>query len=151
MIDKEKLNVLVALQGVLETRTAELKAKEEEFERSIEPIRARKAEIQKQIDEMKGILSTEALQEFEETNKKQLTGGLGIREMQTLEYEESKAFDWSKEHNLCLKLDKTAFEKVAKTTQLDFIKYGTKKTVTFPAEIKIESIIKEAAPGDQNE
>ena len=93
MIDKEKLNVLVALQGVLETRTAELKAKEEEFEKSIEPIRARKAEIQKQIDEMKGILSTEALQEFEETNKKQLTGGLGIREVQTLEYEESKAFE----------------------------------------------------------
>lgn len=74
--------------------------------------------------------------EFIATNNKQLIGGLGIRVGTVLSYDDVLAFDWAKEHKLCLKLDSRAFDKIAKTQEIAFVDKSEKVTVTFPKAIK---------------
>lgn len=87
---------------------------------------------------MKENLSIAALDEFKETQNKQLLGGLGIRVGSNLIYEKERALGWAKEHGLCLALDDSAFKKIAKTQDIEFVQKEEKITVTFPKEIKLE-------------
>lgn len=66
---------------------------------------------------------------------KKLIGGLGIRVSTSIEYESDKAFNWAKEHSLCLQLDKKGFEKLAKAQDIEFVNKCDKVTVTFPKRI----------------
>ncbi len=80
---------------------------------------------------------TLALADYAITKEKKLIGGIGIRVIKKLEYEPGKAFNWASEHKLCLSLDKRAFEKLAKTEQIDFVKIQEEATATIPTEIKL--------------
>jgi hypothetical protein len=71
----------------------------------------------------------------DKSNKK-LFGGIGIRIGSLLKYDNKEAFDWAKEHSLCLSLDKKEFEKIAKTQDMEFVQKEEKITVTFPKKIE---------------
>jgi len=89
------------------------------------------------IETLKNTITTDAKDEFEKNKVKKLLGGIGIREGKDIIYEDENALKWAKEKDLFLQLDKKAFEKVAVSLNLDFVKTKDKITVTFPKEIKL--------------
>lgn len=80
------------------------------------------------------VIREKAIKIYEETGNKKI-GQIGIRIMQVLDYDEVVAFDWAKEHKLCLSLDKKNFEKLAKTQDMDFVEKSEKATATIPTKI----------------
>lgn len=92
------------------------------------------------IEQLKEDIKVEAIAEFEQTQNKKLAGGIGIREMKNIVYDEVEALNWAKKHQLCLALDKKAFETLAKASPIEDMemKVDVKTTVTFPAVIKLE-------------
>lgn len=91
------------------------------------------------ISELKDEVTTLAKQKFNETKEKKMIGGIGIREGEEVSYDENKALEWAKAHNLCLALDKKAFKDVIKHQEFDFVNKTPTIKVTFPTKgIKLE-------------
>ena len=61
-----------------------------------------------------GKLRELTLQAYAETGNKKPAVGVGIREVIKLEYDSKTAYDWAIQHTIALKLDVSAFEKMAK-------------------------------------
>lgn len=61
--------------------------------------------------------------------------GVGIHEGGSLSYTREAALDWAMEHKMALQLDKRGFEKIAKTTELDFVNYETVITATIATDL----------------
>lgn len=135
MINKEKLKELKIDIEVLEQKKAELSALKSQFEADNKLLIEYIKNLSNCVETSKNDLSEEAKKEFEETNKKSLTGGLGIRESKEITYDETKALEWAKEKDLFLILDKKGFEKAASSMKLDFVTETKKIGVTFPKEI----------------
>jgi len=68
---------------------------------------------------------------------KKLDGGIGIRVNKNLVYDDKEALSWAKEHSLCLKLDASAFKKIAKTEEIDFVKIEEVVSATIPSKIEL--------------
>jgi hypothetical protein len=117
-----------------------LKAKRDEFAKSIESESLRSTEMTKQIGSVKAELTEEAKTDFasDPERKKTRDGGIKIQESSTLEYDAEKAFQFAKEKDMFLALDKKAFEKAASSLNLDFVKTVPVLKVTFPKEVKID-------------
>ena len=80
-------------------------------------------------------ISVEALNEYNNTGIKTLYGGIGIRVMQRLEYNPTRAIEWAKKHSIALMLDKKAFEKIAKIEDISFVTKKEVPIVTIPREL----------------
>ncbi len=139
MMDEKKIDSLADLLVDENTLKEKIEVKRKEFDDANFELLQNYVEIRQRIIDEKGEISAEAIQEFEASGEKKLYGGIGIRVMTKLLYEETEAFDWAKEHDLCLKLDSKAFDKVAKAQEIDFVEKEEKATVTFPVEIKVEN------------
>lgn len=74
---------------------------------------------------------------FKKNGEKKLEGGVGIRVMKLLEYDDEKAFSWANEHSLALALDKRAFEKIAKADDIDFVSITDFISATIPRELNV--------------
>lgn len=138
MIDKELLKDLKKAQAELEYQKNAYNKKYNAFQESVSDIKEIIKATEEQIEVLKSSLKGQGLDEYAETESKQLTGGLGIRYSKTLDYDEAKAFAFAKEKNMFLQLDKKTFEKAAPSLGLDFVTQGEKISVTFPKEIKLE-------------
>ncbi len=79
----------------------------------------------------------QAVKIYSETGEKKI-GQIGIRIMNVLDYNEETAFNWAKEHSLCLELDKKNFEKLAKTQDMDFVEKSERPIATIPTKIEVE-------------
>ena len=93
--------------------------------------------LSEQLIDQKEHLTLGALAEFEKTGIKQLLGGLGVQERVEIFYDEKSAFNWAKEHNLCLQLNKREFEKLAKTQEIDLVSKKQRILITFPKAIEV--------------
>lgn len=79
------------------------------------------------------------LQVYTETGNKAPEIGVGIRVRTCLDYEDNEAMNWAMEHKLALKLDPSAFEKIAKTSNLPFVTITEEPTATIATELaKVE-------------
>ena len=134
---KEKLMEYRDISRSVSSLELEIKTKKEEFEESIKDLRESITDHQAHLSGLKEDIKIEALQEFEESGKKKLFGGIGIQERKSLLYDVEQAFDWAKETGVCLLLDKKKFEKVG-LEMTDFVTEDVSLTVTFPKEIKLE-------------
>jgi len=76
-----------------------------------------------------------AIKLYSETKDKQIDDHISVRVNTSLEYDQDKAMKWATDHNLCLALDKKAFEKVADTVQLDFVEKVEKPTAVIKKEM----------------
>jgi len=101
------------------------------------PLTERIREIRLNIEELEQDIRDEAIVMYNKTGEKKF-GQIGIRMMTKYDYDEFKALDWAKEHNLCLALDKSAFKKQLKVSPLEFVDVSEIPTATIPTEIKIE-------------
>ena len=122
----------------LEVAVGKLKGLKEDFEKAAYYIKEIVQEQTKVVADLKAQIEPLAIQEFKDTGKKKLYGGIGIQEKNVLEYEEKKAFYWALDKGICLSLHKKDFEKVASTMNLDFVTKGKVEKVTYPKEIKLE-------------
>jgi len=86
------------------------------------------------------------LQAYAKTGDKAPAPGVNIRERIVLTYDGKIAFDWAKSHKIALKLDTSAFEKIAKADPPDFVKITTEPQATIATDL---SKIKEENNGNQ--
>ena len=77
-----------------------------------------------------------ALQIYAVTGDKAVAPGIGIRVMTRLNYDDREAMSWALEHKLALKLDTSAFEKIAKTSNLMFVTILEEPSATIATELK---------------
>jgi len=111
-----------------------------EFENQNKKLIDNIARLSDDLDLEKSEFKQQAVKLFEKNGEKKLLGGLGIRQSVELMYDGIKAYKWAVEHNLCLQLDKRAFENLAKTQNVEFVTKLPKIAVTFPKEIKFEGV-----------
>ena len=88
---------------------------------------------------------------FFQTGDKAPVKGVGIREMTKLEYDVGVAYSWALEHKMAMKLDVSAFEKVAKASPLDFVKVYQEPIATIATDLsgivaKTEDVIPVVLP-----
>ncbi len=76
-----------------------------------------------------------AIKTYEETGDKAIAPGIGIRVRTVLGYLASEAMEWAMEHKLALKLDSSAFEKIAKTSHLPFVTISEEPQATIATEL----------------
>jgi hypothetical protein len=118
-----------------------LKQKEEKqkfFETVIEPLSKKISQLEVTKSDLQKEVETEVLQKFNETKEKKYYGGVGVKEFKEILYDYNVAFNWAKEKDMFLLLDKKEFEKAASGLKLDFVKFDKKPKVTWPKEIKLE-------------
>jgi|GEM_PF-2305288 len=120
----------------LELFKSQLKEKQNEFTLENAKLIERISKLSSELYEDRIALNDLAVQEYKKTGEKKLLCGIGIRVGVALEYDEVKALDWSKKHELCLTLNKREFENIAKSQVLDFVEKKENITVTFPKKIE---------------
>ena len=74
-----------------------------------------------QTSEAEDRLRELTLEAYAKTGNKAPAQGVGIRVVTKLEYDRVNAFNWAKEHAIALKLDISAFEKIAKVSPPEFV------------------------------
>ena len=94
-------------------------------------------EVKERVGEEEAKLRELTLQAYAETGNKAPAEGVGIREQTVLTYENKIAFDWAKAHKMALKLDVSAFEKIAKVSDLDFVDVATEPIATIATILEV--------------
>ncbi len=135
---KEPTVVLDLRVAILEHDRAKaaLSKRKVEFEKSIEAWTGEVKALGVKVEDLKDQVRPMAIAEFEKTGSKKMWGGIGIQEKSSMTFDAAKALAFAKEKDMFLKLDETAFKKVAPGLGLDFVKVGQVTAVTFPKEWK---------------
>ena len=92
----------------------------------------------KNVEDAETILRQLTLQAYAETGNKAPAPGVGVREVTRLEYDPQVAYLWGLDHRMALKLDTTAFEKIAKASPLDFVKMRGEAQATIATKLEID-------------
>jgi len=92
-------------------------------------------EAHSQVAEAEAKLRELTLKAYQETGNKAPAPGVGIREVTKLEYDPKNALMWAVEHRLALQLNKTAFEKIAKTDTPEFVTVSTEPQATIATDL----------------
>ena len=90
-----------------------------------------------QCQESEQLLRELTLQAYAVTGNKAPALGVGIRERTVLTYDGKVAFDWAKAHKMALKLDISAFEKIAKASPPEFVKITTEPQATIATNLEV--------------
>ena len=138
MIDKNKIETLKKLQEDMDSMKTTYNTKFDEFKEENKSLTDSIEVIRLSITEVKDELKVMGLKEFEVTGFKKLVGGLSIREMTNISYDDKEALNWALNHQLALKLDATKFKKFAKLQELDFVTFTPNPIVCFPAKLKVD-------------
>jgi len=127
---------------ILKEQREKLAAAKEKYNKATEKFREEQKETLDYIDSTNFVIGglttdikAEALTEYEKTGNKKLECGVGIRVVSKMTYEQDKALDWAKEHQMALTLDKRVFEKHAKVENLDFVEISEVATATIPMRL----------------
>ncbi len=133
----EKLKELCKIRNAVEELSATLRIKKEEWDKAnvneIGGLDMAKKDLVAAETELREL----ALADYAISKEKKLIGGLGIRVLKKLEYSKDTAFEWAKEHSLCLQLDKRAFEKIAKSQDIKWVEITEVPSATIPSTVKI--------------
>lgn len=81
------------------------------------------------------VLRNMTLRVFLETGNKSPVKGVGIREMTRIEYDTAVALSWALEHKMAVKLDVSAFEKIAKTSPMGFVNIWQEPQATIATDL----------------
>ena len=138
MIDqlKEQIKVVAKARAIAtDLTTAKKKAYDKWVDDNVGLISS-VVEVNERVQEEEGKLRELTLQAYAETGNKAPAEGVGIREMTVLTYDGKVAFDWAKAHKMALKLDTTAFEKIAKADPPDFVKITTEPQATIATHLE---------------
>ena len=138
MLEKHELKKYQESQDELNELKTILKQRQKKFEEENGVLIVDIQELTKAVELTKTDITMKAMYEYEINDLKKLLGGLGIRVGVGLDYASEDALEWAKKHDLCLSLDRKAFEGLAKTQDIDCVSKSEKITVTFPKRIEFE-------------
>lgn len=88
-------------------------------------------------EEAEAHLRTMTLMSYAETGNKTPAPGVGIRIISKLDYKPETAFEWAVNHKMALKLDVTAFEKIAKASPLEFVTTREEAQATISQNLEV--------------
>ena len=108
---------------------------EEEFNLLHEELFGELTYAKEQCSEAEQVLRDMTLQAFKTTGNKAPAPGVGIRVITKLLYDAGRAFEWARQHGLALKLDTSAFEKIAKADKPDFVEITEEPTATIATDL----------------
>ena len=132
---KEQATTVVDRRGHLNAIKELLDEAQREFEMKnaslIDAVKRAKADVA----EAEAALRDAGLAHYKaHPESKKLPFGVGVRVTQSLVYDADTAFQWAQEHKMALSLDKSAFEKIAKASPLDFVTVEEVPTITIPTD-----------------
>lgn len=135
MTINEQINAVVEARG----KARELKSQRdtllEEWNKANQVLFDTLTQAGAEVAEAETKLREMALEVYAETKDKVVAPGIGIRVMSRLGYDSKEAMDWAMEHKLALKLDSSAFEKIAKTSNLPFVTISEEPQATIATEL----------------
>lgn len=89
----------------------------------------------KNVEDAEAVLRELTLKVYAETWNKSPAPGVGVREVTKLEYDAKVALIWATDHRMALKLDTSAFEKIAKASPLDFVQMRGEAQATIASDL----------------
>ena len=133
-------NIKTLIRDLAETEE-NLGEKEEKYKEEKKAFEDRTESVKKEIDrlrdkkeDLRAEVADKTAEEFKTSGRKKFPGGIKVQERRKLEYDRDKAFEWAKDHDMCLKLDTKAFEKTAESVKPDFVEIKTEPKTTFPSK-----------------
>lgn len=136
---KENVKSYDSLRKEIEEKKELISKRKKEFESEIEGIVSEIKSAEEKLGETFSLIETEIKEEFEKNKKiKKFYGGFGVQERKNIVYDEKRAFEFAKEKDMFLMLDKKSFEKAVEGLNLDFVEVKNEVKVTVPKEIVIE-------------
>lgn len=137
MIDRTLWNTYVEISQEIEILKTGLDAAQEKFN---EEHKSELSAIEGKtslLNACKEQLKENGLEEFQKTGLKMFDTGMGIREMNKIEYDSAIAKKWAEEHKMFLTLDTKKFESFAKDSpeQVPFVSLRKEPLVTFPSKL----------------
>jgi len=133
---KAQINTVVEARGNAKAYGEEKSKIYEEVEKKHASLFADAFNANEIVKEEEATLRKLTLQAYATTGNKAPAEGVGIREMTVLTYDNKVAFDWAKAHKMALKLDTSAFEKIAKADPPDFVKITTEPQATIATNLQ---------------
>ena len=138
MTDIEKqINLVVVARGVERETNCQRVAAYNVWVEANQHILDLESDAKSACQEAEAQLRAMALSIFAETQDKKVAPGIGIRVKTVLDYDGKDAMDWALDHKLALKLDGTAFERIAKTSALSFVAITEEPTATIATELQV--------------
>lgn len=116
-------------------QAAKVKALREAFESTIAEDVAALQDAKARTELAERNVKESALASYRETGDKKPLVGAEVKVFTKLEYAEPDALAWAQNTGLCLTLDKKAFEKVAKASQLPFVREVEEPRVTIATDL----------------
>ncbi|KKK65136.1 hypothetical protein LCGC14_2977190 [marine sediment metagenome] len=135
---KAQIKVVVAAREMTQRATAERIASYEKWVEVNQPLLDNESTAKIICQEVESALRELTLQAYAETGNKSPAHGVGIREVTKLEYDVKVALDWAVEHTMALKLDSSAFEKIAKVSPPDFVHVSQVPQATIASQLEEE-------------
>ena len=139
----DKLNEQIALVAQLRQEKAAVEgaivAARRQWEADNAVLLNDQAEITKMLEAAESELRTRALQAYHLTGSKNPAPGIGIRVVTRLKYTETEALLWAREHGTALKLDKSAFDKIALAApgMVPFVTVTHEPTATLARDLSV--------------
>ena len=133
---REQINIVVEARGKVKEATKLRVSAYQEFVEANQPLLDNESNAKTACEEAETILRNLALISYAETGEKAVAPGIGIRVMSRLGYDVKEAMAWALDHKLALKLDSSAFEKIAKTSDLPFVTTTEEPQATIATELE---------------
>jgi len=134
MLTKENVEKLKQTIEDLNSKKEILKSLEEKFNEENKALLDEISNLKTDLENITNEVKEQAIEEFKQTGKKKLLGGIGVRETKYISYDDKTALDWAKSKDMFIMLDKKAFEKTADTLNLDFVKIDKVIQATIPTK-----------------
>lgn len=134
---KEQIKVVVDARREVEEAIAWRTSAYQKWVEANQPLLDNESATKSICQEAEDKLREFTLEAYAQTGDKAPVQGVGIREVTKLDYDKTVAFKWATEHVLSLKLDTTAFEKIAKTSPLDFVRVYQEPQATIATQLEV--------------
>lgn len=141
---EKELEELKAVREKLQEQKDQYNIEYETFVEQHKELTASIGESKNRIFDLTTEIKLEAIEEYEKTGNKTLTGGVKIKLFPKMKYDVEKALKWAIHHEMALSLDKRRFEQLAKienigkTDNLDFVEIEDIPQATIPANIMLK-------------
>lgn len=120
--DRRRARQWNELYSDAESELAEqIKALKEIWETSNAELIASRNEANADLFSTESELRNAMIEDFAVNKNKKIDNDLSVRVNTTLVYDQTEAMKWAKSTGMALTLDKSAFEKIAKAANLDFV------------------------------
>jgi len=133
---REQINIVVEAREQVQKATALRTAAYQKWLETFKPIIDDETITKSACQEAEDKLREMTVQSYMETGNKSILPGIGIRVRTILGYLASEAMEWAMEHKIALKLDTSAFEKIAKTSNLPFVSITEEPQATIATQLE---------------